>query len=782
MTNTIFSLGFALLVFISLLILGLYYFADYLTNEGINEAVLYHLTMDMGGAGLSEFLDVIIYATLYLIFISVFSIAAYKTTLNKHKAHRISGRVVSAVAMIAAAFYVNPGVADISRLYRAAPPMHPTMEHPEQYINIDLNTLAMDQKNILYIYLESVERTYLDENLFPGLAPNLQKLEKESVSFANVTQTYGSGWTIAGMVNSQCGIPLITPSHENSMSGSDRFLPKAVCLGDILESQNYQLHYMGGASLDFAGKGNFYRSHGFRVVEGLDELIGQIPDPSYRSSWGLYDDSLFDLVKKRYDDLSSNAEPFGLFALTLDTHHPVGHTPKSCENIQYEDGSNQILNAVHCTDLLIGDLVQHIQSSPGFENTLLVIASDHLAMRNTAWDQLQQGDRKNLFLVLGKHLKSKTIDTPSAMIDMPSTLLGLLNVNIEGLGFGRNVLSHPTLIMENSDLDTFLSNHRSFISNLWSFPQINHGLLADIKNNQILLGERSIQLPAILTLNEKLEVEEVRFEANSPHTLVDQVMGFDRDQHFIWADRCQKLAALSTTPKSVKHNNYCAAMGAIESDVIKVVDITSNPKLSYKKIKTSFKALSLDSDLIEPRISNLKTYGKYGVVALQTMTPNEFLAGDYIITSAGGHQINSIIENRMNGSIVTAQRGLTLFGLAADSPAVSIKHLDTCSAAVAELTEGNYSFQEDIHRLASRFEAFVIVAHDSAICDPRDLTSLFQSTGLVEWEKIDFRTPYIGLISGNGEIKELTGPNGSRIALEATGSRRPQQVVSSYPN
>ena len=49
-------------------------------------------------------------------------------------------------------------------------------------------------------------------------------------------------------------------------------LPLARCIGDILNAENYELHYIGGSDLDFAGKGNFYETHNFNKVQGWYEL------------------------------------------------------------------------------------------------------------------------------------------------------------------------------------------------------------------------------------------------------------------------------------------------------------------------------------------------------------------------------------------------------------------------------------------------------------------------------------------------------------------------------
>ena len=284
----------------------------------------------------------------------------------------------------------NPGVHNVVALVTSYTHVVENILLPKEYKEVGKNDSIRDKKNVIFIYFESLERTYLDESYFPDLMPNLKRIERNALNFTGVNQIIGSGWTIAGKVSSQCGIPLFTPSDGNSMSGVIVFLPKAKCLGDVLSNNDYALSYVGGSTLEFAGKGNFYRTHGFQSVSGLDELINQVPSPVYRSAWGLYDDTLVSIFKRKLEELTSSSKPFGLFALTLDTHHPRGHLSKFCEGIEYLDGKNPMLNALRCADKLVYEIYNFITTHERFDNTILVISSDHLAMPNTAFDVLKK--------------------------------------------------------------------------------------------------------------------------------------------------------------------------------------------------------------------------------------------------------------------------------------------------------------------------------------------------------------------------------------------------------
>lgn len=470
LNSRFFSISLAFLFFLLFFVSGFYYVANFFSGNGIGESVFFHLTMDMGGAGFKESYHVIILTVLYVLAIFYGSFFVYNMVLLKSIKRKNKLSVVFSAILIVISFYFNPGVAGIYKHYASVSDEIDSVEYPAEYMvpkNIEVNN-----KNFVYIYLESFERTYLDEKLFPSLTPNLNKLGNEALVFTDIRQIYGSGWTIAGMVNSQCGIPLITPNGNNAMLGADSFLPNAVCIGDILNDKGYKLNYVGGANLDFAGKGSFYASHHFNKIDGLDELVVNLEDPEYLNSWGLYDDSLFEIVKQRFDVLASKGEPFGLFALTLDTHHPRGHESAYCANVHYADGKEPMLNAIHCADKMVADFVEHIRASDIYDNTVIVISSDHLAMRNTTYERLQQGNRKNLFMILGQGLKPEVIERPGALIDVAPTLLSVLGADIDGLGFGRNLLVNaPTFTDSLDDINLFLANHRGFFSSLWFVPK-----------------------------------------------------------------------------------------------------------------------------------------------------------------------------------------------------------------------------------------------------------------------------------------------------------------------
>lgn len=332
---------------------------------------------------------------------------------------------------------LNPAIHDLLALssLRTSPE-----KFSDNYLKPDIEQTSRAKKNLIVIYAESLERTYFDTAIFPGIIKYLKNIESKSIDFSNIIQVPYTHNTIAGFVSSQCGIPLVATSHGNSMSGMDTFLQRAVYLGDLLHEQGYDLSFFGGADIRYAGKNKFFKTHNFHEFLGDTELRKRIPDKSNLNNWSLNDDVLLDIAYDRFTDLSKGNKPFGLFILTLGTHIPDGHISKSCKKIIHQEEPNKMLNAVTCTDYLISKFINKILQSPYAKETTIVLQSDHLAMKNSAYELLKLGNRKNLFMIFDTQLKrSKEIKKLGSTLDISPTILPF--IGFKGtMGSGRDLL------------------------------------------------------------------------------------------------------------------------------------------------------------------------------------------------------------------------------------------------------------------------------------------------------------------------------------------------------
>jgi len=248
--------------------------------------------------------------------------------------------------------------------------------------------IAAPGKNVVWIYMESLERVYWDSKAFPGLTPNLDRLRKRGLDFSGFETFSGANYTMAGLFASQCGVPLFTSAFAglDTVAGNNTdvstFHPKIACFGDVLHKAGYRQVYMGGAPIVFSSKGLFFRLHGYDEALGLQELEAETGGKLPESGWGLFDSVLFKLALARYQKLAAARKPFNLTLLTLDTHPPDGRPSPGCP--KYAASSNSMLQGVHCTDYLLGNFIDALSKQPEWANTVVVIMSDHLMMRNDA--------------------------------------------------------------------------------------------------------------------------------------------------------------------------------------------------------------------------------------------------------------------------------------------------------------------------------------------------------------------------------------------------------------
>lgn len=306
--------------------------------------------------------------------------------------------------------------------------------------------IAAPGKNVVWIYLESIERVFWNQAIFPGLTPNLDRLRREGLDFPGFETFNGASYTMAGIFASQCGVPLFTSAFAGldyiagNNNGADAFQPKLACFGDVLRKAGYRQVYLGGAPIGFSNKGLFFRLHGYDKALGLAELEAEADGKLPESGWGVYDSALFPLALRRYEELEAAGKPFNLTVLTLDTHPPDGRASPECP--KYAGSSNGMLQAVHCTDHLVGEFVAALQQQPGWKNTVVVIMSDHLMMRNDAEPLFPKAyHRRPALLVLNAGAGVR----PERMyhMDIAPTLLDLMGVRSNATFIAGRDLAAP---------------------------------------------------------------------------------------------------------------------------------------------------------------------------------------------------------------------------------------------------------------------------------------------------------------------------------------------------
>ena len=551
--------SFVLLLLVLFVLLNATLFAsNYFTGDGINDAVLYTLTNSLTGAGVSKY----VVPAIGLLLLLFLLICLLSWLLRRHERPHHLGWTLLAVACAAGSVQTTPAFRQVASLVAS----HTRLADSDfdSYYKVPQKVINNPQLNLVYIYGESLERTYFDEQVFPGLTPELSQQKAQSLDFSDTVQLPGTDYTIAGMVASQCGIPLFAPFDGNASAALSSFYPQNVCLGDILKNSGYENWFIQGADLRFAGKDIFLKSHGFDAANmvGSQELKDRVADPAYRNNWGYYDDTVMDEVFEKYEALSRQQKRFALFALTVDTHHPDGFVSRSCQrkSYSYEGKPNQSFSAVACSQEHVARLIARIKASPYFKNTVIVVTSDHLAMNNTAHQYLIKQPRRDLFMVIrGDRPQAEVIDRPRSTLDNGATVLDILGGD-KAIGLGRSSLAGATLAGQLTDFQSHISRWKADIIQLWNFPKKLDRFVIDTAKNSFSFSGATFRLPILFRVAEN-HVEPLP-EGEYAAPLRYQLADFTASEKFVWVDRCFRMARL-WKPELALSTDFCVAMGQL---------------------------------------------------------------------------------------------------------------------------------------------------------------------------------------------------------------------------
>jgi phosphoglycerol transferase len=295
------------------------------------------------------------------------------------------------------------------------------------------------QKNLIIIYVESLEN-------FRVKSDSILRKDLNTFDVKHFSIQPGTQWTLAGIVASQCGVPLLPvgliASHGIMETNSP--LKNAVCLGDVLMESGYHNEFIGGADPEFSGKGNFLNKHGFYKVTGRSDLDKLYPTSKYPSDWwGHSDETVLKEARRRVVQLSAIKQPFFLNILTLDTHANTGYFSEYCKKLNYTESIDEIFQ---CTVFQIEDFYRWLDQNKYLENTVLIIMGDHPFMSKDyrgkfGGSKFRDLSQKDIFF--GVKLPDREIVAIESMthFDIYPTVLSSLGYQLENdtAGIGKNM-------------------------------------------------------------------------------------------------------------------------------------------------------------------------------------------------------------------------------------------------------------------------------------------------------------------------------------------------------
>lgn len=338
----------------------------------------------------------------------------------------------------------------------------------ENYVDVRTVNARFPEKkrNLIHIYLESVENSYLDKSrggfMEHNLMPELTELAKEGISFSDNDvmggpyQTYGSGWSVASMINMSCGIPLKVAMDGNSYGLAGSFLPGCYNLGDLLHDNGYEQTVMFGADADFGGLTTFFTSHGhFNIFDYKYAAKNGFLPPDYYVWWGFEDDKLYEFAKQEILRLAGTGNPFSFTMENADTHFPHGYLSQHAPT-PYAD---QYSNVIAYSSSEVVKLVRWIQQQDFYKNTTIVLTGDHLSMDKDFFANFDPAYRRSVFNVIlnAPITTERTQNRAFAPLDFYPTIVSALGVTYDGhrLGLGTDLFSEEKTLIERDGFKLF---------------------------------------------------------------------------------------------------------------------------------------------------------------------------------------------------------------------------------------------------------------------------------------------------------------------------------------
>ena len=372
-------------------------------------------------------------------------------------------RIVRWTILVVAACYVTVSSEKVGVFEYIKESSNATKLYEENYVSPDAVEISFPEhkRNLILIYLESMETTYMDQAVGGGkkenYIPELTDLAQTNIMFSNSDRLGGgqashmAGWTMAAILATSAGVPYKLPFEGNAAGNYSNFLPGLIGLGEILDSNGYQNYFLCGSEAEFGGRELFYQTHGnYQIYDYAYAVEAGRENEEDKTNWGYNDKKLFEYAKEYLTVIGQNEAPFNFTILTVDTHHPAGYLCELCE-MRYPE---QYANVLACSSRQTAEFVKWIQNQEWYEETAVVMLGDHLSMATDFWDDIGDYERYtyNCFINADKDSDVWELyhNRQFTSYDYFPTILSAMSVEIEGdrLGLGTDLFSGEKTLVE----------------------------------------------------------------------------------------------------------------------------------------------------------------------------------------------------------------------------------------------------------------------------------------------------------------------------------------------
>ena len=352
------------------------------------------------------------------------------------------------------------------------------------------------KRNLIYIYLESMETTFTDKahggDFEKDVIPELRELVKsdgecfegnrEKLNGGHVIT--GATYTMSGIVAQTAGIPIAGGKTNAATTYADTFYPGIRTLGDILKDEGYNQAFMCGSPVTFGSREVYLKTHGIEDFFDYDFAAanGYIPK-GYKVWWGFEDQKLFEFAKTKVKDMASSDKPFALTILTADTHFEDGYVCSLCKN----DFDTQYSNVMACSSRQVSEFIKWLKEQDFYADTTIILSGDHTTMDSNYCNGVDPSyERRTYTNIINSAVKPvNDRHREYTTFDMFPTTLAAMGATINGnrLGLGTNLFSDSPTLYERFGRETLedeLTKSSEFFKNIAKFDPLAKSILENL--------------------------------------------------------------------------------------------------------------------------------------------------------------------------------------------------------------------------------------------------------------------------------------------------------------
>ena len=286
--------------------------------------------------------------------------------------------------------------------------------------------LNTSRPNIVMIIAESFGRSTTDEVVYGEfVTPEFQGFKSNGVWFENlIASSFRTDRGVLATLSGLCAQP--TMSVMKYPQKASRLPSIAGSLRDV----GYSTAYIHGGDLNFTDMAGYLYATGFEQLVALKDLSFDAPT----SKWGYADDVLADYFIDFVKSKSQDANPYFAVWQTLSSHEPF--------DVPIDVFEDKMLNSMHFADSCIARVINALEQSEEWDNTLVIVIADHAYLYPYGIAASAVTRHRIPMLWLGGAINEvRTIDNYCSQTDLAATLLSQLGIDHSHFTMSRNIFA-----------------------------------------------------------------------------------------------------------------------------------------------------------------------------------------------------------------------------------------------------------------------------------------------------------------------------------------------------